>query len=778
MYRMTGGKLWVNVTDEYDPGKILRVTVDHRPSGGTGPWQSYLLGTLTFADGSWRSAVFPRADAPVGAYDIRVNVTDSDGMFSGYVVFPSALTVMNNLPTVPEVRIGPASPVTTSTLVVDVVTPSSDLETGALSYHYRWYKDGELQTAVVTDTVVSLLTSRGENWSVEVRAYDGDDEGPAATAWVTIGNAGPMVKRQLPNPELKEDTTDDQWIELAGAFEDPDGDALTWTVSPAPQNITVTIDHATGKVTLAPKADWNGEEGVTFVASDGQAQASQTILVTVTAVDDKPEFTTVNGQPITGDPVTFTINQGQQLVIQLGTSDVEGDALIFTVNTSAVQVNDITGEIRFQPGQDVVGTLRFAVTVAERSNPSVKVKLNFAITVENVNDPPAEPRITNPKAGDKFKAEQNFTLIGLCTDPDTVYGQALNFSWSANGSLLGYGSSKTVSFKQPGTYNITLTVSDGEYSRTSSIEITIEAKEIPTPPPPPDGDGDLVVPPYALIVGTIVAICIVFIVAFMLLSRRRAAGLEAKDEAQEKREAFKHMAAEVRATADLMELETGKASLKPKAGGVKTQELEEVVMEQRGPGGSAAVVTAKGMEDRMLTMKPKETETASKETEQLFKDMSRAETAVTAEEQERMRVDNLKRKYANAIGRLPYGIPAAELKGKDWNELAALLAMGQKRTLPDGKEVTAIGGRWYYSDPGDSSSFLKEHGAKPKAEAKRAAPAAAAAAAPAMDKATLLAKLEERFILGEISEESYKELKKKFEAMPERKASSGEWEEQ
>jgi uncharacterized membrane protein len=31
------------------------------------------------------------------------------------------------------------------------------------------------------------------------------------------------------------------------------------------------------------------------------------------------------------------------------------------------------------------------------------------------------------------------------------------------------------------------------------------------------------------------------------------------------------------------------------------------------------------------------------------------------------------------------------------------------------------------------------------------------------DKAGLLAKLEERFILGEISEETYKDLKKKFE---------------
>jgi hypothetical protein len=122
-----------------------------------------------------------------------------------------------------------------------------------------------------------------------------------------------------------------------------------------------------------------------------------------------------------------------------------------------------------------------------------------------------------------------------------------------------------------------------------------------------------------------------------------------------------------------------------------------------------------------------------------------------------MRVDNLKRKYANAIGRMPYGIPSAELKSKDWNELAAALATGQKRTLPDGREVTAIDGRWYYSDPGDSSTFLKEHGAKPKAEPKKAA------TVPAMDRATILAKLEERLAMGEISEETYNKLREKYE---------------
>jgi uncharacterized membrane protein len=356
-----------------------------------------------------------------------------------------------------------------------------------------------------------------------------------------------------------------------------------------------------------------------------------------------------------------------------------------------------------------------------------------------------------------------FSLIGACTDPDTQYGQALSFKWYWNGTnYIGEGTSLTWNFTEAGTYNITLVVSDGEFTKEAFVVVTIDPKDIPTPPPPPpppDGDDGGI--STIMLIGIIVVLVVIGGVLFLVMSRRREQRIEAEEVAREqvddKQAALRRMAAAVKATADAMEMETGKAALVPKAGGVQAGELEEVTIESRGPGGEAAVATAKGMEDRMLSMRPKETEAASKETMALFKDMSRTGVAMSAEEQERMRVDNLKRKYATAIGRMPYGIPAPDLKAMDWNDLAALLATGQKRTLPDGHELTLVKGKWYYSEPGDSSTFLKEHGVKPREEPRRAvAPAAA-------DKSALLAKLEERFILGEITEESYMELKRKLE---------------
>jgi hypothetical protein len=177
-----------------------------------------------------------------------------------------------------------------------------------------------------------------------------------------------------------------------------------------------------------------------------------------------------------------------------------------------------------------------------------------------------------------------------------------------------------------------------------------------------------------------------------------------------------------------------------------------------GTGASAAGATSARAGE--LSMAPKETEAASAEVQKLFQDVGWQEMGEEpSAADEAMRLDNLKRKYQTAIGRLPYGIPSAALKEKDWNWLASALATGERKTLPDGREVTQVEGHWYYTDVKDASSFLTEHGAKPKAEAAKGREAAAAAP---VDRAALLAKLEERFILGEISEERYEELLKKY----------------
>ena len=91
----------VNATDEFDPPGDLEVTVEHRLEGEDA-WKTYLLGDVSFKDGLWNVTVAPDRFVPTGNYTFRVNVTDSDGLFSGHVQLAEQLEVLANLPRAPN----------------------------------------------------------------------------------------------------------------------------------------------------------------------------------------------------------------------------------------------------------------------------------------------------------------------------------------------------------------------------------------------------------------------------------------------------------------------------------------------------------------------------------------------------------------------------------------------------------------------------------------------------------------------------------------------------
>jgi len=522
LLRLDRGEVVVDVMDEYDPPSTIVPFIEHRLSGSTGPWSVSMLGQMSYSstEGAWRTLVLPNADMAIGTYDFRVVVMDSDMLTSEYVLFPHILEVRNNLPTIPVVRVTPQSPSTMDTLRVEIVTPATDRET-LVTYHYRWYTDGTLVNILATETVPPVLTTHGQNWSVEVRAFDGIDESPPAIAWVVIANSPPTVKQTLPNPELQEDTVDDMWLDLSEAFMEIDGDALVYTVGVAPEHIQLAIDPS-GRVTIRPAANWNGQESATFVASDGELSVSQTVLITVTPVNDLPRFMTVNGMPITEDPVTLEVDQGQLLTITVGVEEVDGDELAFEANSTAVEVDGQTGTITLRPGNDDVGTWRFVLLMYDVYYPGTKVSLNFTVLVRDVNDPPGTPAITSPKAGAKFKANATFTLTGTCADPDSIHGQVLNYTWWWNGTnLIGHGPSITTKFLSPGTYIITLNVTDGELDKSTSVEIVVEPGDIPPPPPPPpDGEDGGGIGTTAVI-GMLVVLLFIVVLLSLVVKRKR-----------------------------------------------------------------------------------------------------------------------------------------------------------------------------------------------------------------------------------------------------------------
>lgn len=139
-----------------------------------------------------------------------------------------------NAPSSPEVRIDPATPVTTDELGAVIVTESTDpLAAGPVTYEYRWLRDGA-DSGENAPTVAAALTARGQTWRVEVTpvSADGGRRGAAGTAEVTIGNVPPSIGylgldhyRPIEGEVLQA---------FVGGVEDLDGDATRvsyrWTI--------------------------------------------------------------------------------------------------------------------------------------------------------------------------------------------------------------------------------------------------------------------------------------------------------------------------------------------------------------------------------------------------------------------------------------------------------------------------------------------------------------------------------------------------------------------
>lgn len=553
VYRTKEIDIAFNLTDEYDLPGELTVEVAQKLNKTT-VWTDAFFGRLTFSDGLWRLKFSPSARADIGFYDLRVTVTDSDYITAEPSYLYGFVEVLNNIPTVPGIRLDPGRPVTTDPLRVVITERSTDIEGEGISYHYRWYLDGVIQTGLTGDTLPDPLTSKGQNWSVEVRAYDGWNESLPNTAWKVIQNAPPRIKSIIVPPSFNEDT--ESLVDLSDAFDDPDGDPLSLSIKTSPVHIDATIDERTWMVRIRPYTDWNGEENITFVASDGELQVEQTILVTVRPVNDPPRFVAVNGRPIEGMEVNLTVMQDEQLIINVTVIDVEQDTIRFATNSSRMTLNTTTGMMMFTPGNGDVGVLKLSLQVFELQHPEQKSNLSFVITILNKNDPMETPKITSPLWNQTFKVEDPIWLNGTCFDPDLVYGETLNFTWSSNiTGVLGWGSNVKLILTSPGRHNITLTVRDTEFSKTSSVEITVEAKEVTPPPVKPHKDEDglrFLVPIIAI---ALVAIGVLLGLMVLAARRRREAEAAARkiDEESQRRESLEQIHEIVKDAADKLE---------------------------------------------------------------------------------------------------------------------------------------------------------------------------------------------------------------------------------
>ncbi len=203
---------------------------------------------------------------------------------------------------------------------------------------------------------------------------------------------------------------------------DVDGDALSYGAGqPAHGHVTC----AGADCTYTPDADFNGDDAFTFTVSDGSAQASATIDIHVTPVNDAP---TANAQSVSTDEDT-------PVGIDLSGSDVDGDTLTYG-QVDGVDHGGLScagAHCTYTPAADYHGgdELTFGVDDGHGGQATAKV----SITVRPVNDAPVAP---NVEATTPEDTPVVVLLAGTDVDGDTLTYEVTDPQVSCTGNSCTY----------------------------------------------------------------------------------------------------------------------------------------------------------------------------------------------------------------------------------------------------------------------------------------------------------------------------------------------------
>ena len=279
-------------------------------------------------------------------------------------------------------------------------------------------------------------------------------------------NAGGDESYILEASELAKDVILD-----AGLSSDSDGSIATyaWTGSPDPEDV------ASPMVSLSP-----GTYTFTLVVTDNHGKSSSPDTVTIT-VETAVMPSEHHAPEIILDSDTYTVDEGTPLEIQISASDSDGDPIGLSASTripnvgfTAISGNPASGTLTYTPTYDQQGT--HVVVFSAYDIYGNKSSKSIMIQVNNINRPPVLT-LTDTATVDEGGL---LTISIKASDPDD---DILTYSADAlpdNTIMVASAASITFmpDYDQAGTYNITCEVSDGDYSDSKSVAITVN--DVPT----------------------------------------------------------------------------------------------------------------------------------------------------------------------------------------------------------------------------------------------------------------------------------------------------------
>ncbi len=437
-FSLEGNPAWITIASTGP--KTARITaVTPKPGSGIYPFTVVVKDNLNQSDSetvtwtvrnrppSWTAAISPRSVTEGGSVNLGVTASDPEGdpLSYGFVDLPPGLTLDTT----------GANPVIKGTVGGQAAQGQS--------------------AGQVPGTYASKITVN-------------DPHNPAVElpiTWTVIDGTVPSLP-SLPNRTTPEGSPITAFTVSAV---DTDGDTLTYSAG-APSTLPsgITLDPASGQISGTPGVHAQGSYTVRLTASDGRnTSAARTFTWTVTDATP-PSITSSLGNQAS--------NEGASVSLQVTATDADQDSLTFTASglPAGLSINATTGLISgivaSSAAQTSNGSYHVTVTVTDGINPATR---SFTWTVNDITT----PAFTNSAANTSQQINEGATPADLAAyDSDS---DRLTFSTTSGTLPEGLtldsdgGWSGKASMKSAGTYTLTITVTDGVRSSTTTLSLKI-----------------------------------------------------------------------------------------------------------------------------------------------------------------------------------------------------------------------------------------------------------------------------------------------------------------
>lgn len=396
-----------------------------------------------------------------------VIVTPSDGIAFGADVTSNVVTITNSVPTLSSVSIGISNPSTSDDL--PVVNTSSDADTmDLLTYEYRWYLDGTLQSSLDgLPSLPSVATRDGDSWEVEMRVSDGTD----VSSWmkssaVVIGSTTTNTPPSVDSVEITPNnpTTESNLVATVTSS-DADMDPIVSTEYRWMKNgIDAGIDSATLPSVSTMKGDsWSVEVRV----NDGTTWSSWQSSPATTIENTAPHL---QSSSIAATQATSQMN----ISVDATMTDADPlDVLSFTIEWYLEDVlqPQLNGINPLPSSQTMKGQTWAAVIHAFDGSDLSSESETLYVDIMN-----SDPLVT-ATIDESINSQQDITLFIESSDDDMDPIETTSITWYRNGFREGSLDNATIvpsSYLGPGqVWSVEVLVTDGEATGLSSTSITI-----------------------------------------------------------------------------------------------------------------------------------------------------------------------------------------------------------------------------------------------------------------------------------------------------------------